>query len=265
MRIINPSYKIEQCPPYHVALSLAECAARTCYKSEDKIDDGCDECQECKGKSSTISSKQGGIYLWKCDHCDGTRRVPVRDPSAVALIRSCISRHHESVIEHIANISVRFICDRGVSHELVRHRLASFSQESTRYCNYSGDKFGQEITVIKPVFWRQYFREDKEHGLCIEAPSPAFEWDTAMRDAEKCYFTLLANGASPQEASSVLPNSLKTEIVMTANIREWRLIFKLRTSKAAHPQMRELMVPLLKEMQQRLPVFFEDINLAETE
>ena len=86
-----------------------------------------------------------------------------------------------------------------------------------------------------------------------------------MRDAEKCYFTLLANGASPQEARSVLPNSLKTEIVMTANSREWRLIFKLRTSKAAHPQMRELMVPLLKEMQQRLPVFFEDINLAETE
>lgn len=156
-----------------------------------------------------------------------------------------LESQHESVIEH-ASITVRFICDRGVSHELVRHRLASFSQESTRYCNYSKEKFGNEITVIQPCFW------EPATGLYVD-------WVSACLHAESCYFELLRNGASPQEARSVLPNSLKTEIVVTANLREWRHIFKLRCSPKAHPQMRELMIPLLSETRSRIPVLFEDV------
>lgn len=216
-------------------------------------------CPTCLGDWLAVQCQTGTACL-----CMNTGRRQVREPSAVKLIRSCLTRHHESVIEHVTGITVRFICDRGVSHELVRHRLASFSQESTRYCNYAGDKFGNEIVFIKPIFWKDDFIESAEYGFCIKSKTPAHEWDFAMRDAEIRYFKLLKLGASPQEARSVLPNSLKTEVVMTANVREWRLIFQLRTSKAAHPQMRELMIPLLEEMKGLLPVFFEDINVEET-
>ncbi len=161
--------------------------------------------------------------------------------SAERLIKSVLARGHESVIEH-DYISVRFICDRGVTHELVRHRLASYTQESTRYCNYSG-----EVTFIRPLFW-----EDKTY--CYKV------WSQAMRQAEINYRDLIAFGASPQEARSVLPNSLKTEIICTANIREWRHILKLRASKTAHPQMRELIVPLLRDLKARIPVLFDDIK-----
>lgn len=162
-------------------------------------------------------------------------------------LNDLIVRGHESVLEH-SMITVRFICDRGVSHELVRHRLASFTQESTRYCNYSKDKFGSEITVIKP-----YFFDEKEK-------QPAFEaWKAACEASEKAYFELLSYGSSAQEARSVLPNSLKTEIIVTANIREWRKILKLRAAKNAHPQMRELMRPLLKDFYCTIPIVFNDI------
>lgn len=153
---------------------------------------------------------------------------------------------HHSVIEH-AFATVRFVCDRGVSHELVRHRLASFSQESTRYANYSKDKFGSEITVIRPFFW-----EDDPQRMDV--------WRAAMEYAEKAYLELIALGARPEEARSVLPNSLKTEVVMTANLREWRHVFGLRCAPASHPQMREIMIPLLTEMQRRIPVVFEEIG-----
>ncbi|MDR3595128.1 FAD-dependent thymidylate synthase [Clostridium sp.] len=169
----------------------------------------------------------------------------ITDDSAKKFVAKLIENGHEAMIEHNA-ISVRFICDRGVSHELVRHRLASFGQESTRYCNYSKDKFGNELTVIEPVFW--------EYGT-----DNYNRWVLACKQAETSYFTLLNDGASPQEARSVLPNSLKTEIVMTMNLREWRHFFSLRADKPAHPQMRELAVPLLKEMSELIPIVFNDL------
>ena len=166
--------------------------------------------------------------------------------SAEAFVRMLIERGHESVLEH-ESITVRFVCDRGVSHEIVRHRIASFSQESTRYCNYSNDRFGSELTFIKPCFWKEWTLAYKQ-------------WSLAVSFAEKEYFALLDCGCTPQEARSVLPNSTKTEVVMTANLREWRHFLKLRTAKAAHPQMRELTVPLLHELQERIPVVFDDIK-----
>ncbi len=165
--------------------------------------------------------------------------------SAESFVKRIIKSGHHSVIEH-ANISVRFICDRGVTHELVRHRLAAYSQESTRYANYSEDKFGNEITVIRPYFWK-----DDSEKFAI--------WKQAMEQAEKAYMELLSMGARPEEARSVLPNSLKTEIVMTCNLREWRHVIKLRCSKAAHPQIREIMRPLLSDFYKALPAVFEDL------
>lgn len=169
----------------------------------------------------------------------------ISEESARGFVRRLIASGHHSVIEH-ASISVRFVCDRGVTHELVRHRLAAYSQESTRYANYSQDKFGGEITVIRPLFW---------------APgTSAYElWLNSMRQAEAAYLKLLLQGARPQEARSVLPNSLKTEIVMTANLREWRHVLNLRGSRASHPQMREIMLPLLSHFQAVVPVVFDDL------
>lgn len=170
----------------------------------------------------------------------------IAEGSAEKFIASIVKRGHESVLEH-ASVTVRLICDRGVTHEIVRHRVASYSQESTRYCNYSGDKFGSEITVIRPFFWN----DDPEK----------FEiWKNAMAAAEKAYNDLIAAGATAQEARSVLPNSLKTEIVMTMNMREWRHFFKLRAAPAAHPQMREVAVPMLQAFKELLPSLFSDIE-----
>ncbi len=165
--------------------------------------------------------------------------------TAEPFIARIVSSGHESVIEH-ASATVRFVCDRGVTHEMVRHRLASYSQESTRYANYAKDRFGSEITVIRPCFWRE--------------GSPEYSaWLSAMEAAERAYLGLIQAGAKPQEARSVLPNSLKTEIVMTANMREWRHVFRLRCDTPAHPQIREVMLPLLGEFHERLPVLFADL------
>ncbi len=170
----------------------------------------------------------------------------ITDESAVKFISNIIKRGHESVLEHVS-FSVRFICDRGVSHEIVRHRIASYSQESTRYCNYSKGQFNGEITVIEPCF-------------LIPGTEGYDMWYKACQMAEQYYFSMLDWGCSPQEARAVLPNSLKTEIVMTANIREWRHFLKLRTSPAAHPQMREVANMLLTELNFLLPSLFDDIE-----
>lgn len=170
------------------------------------------------------------------------------ESSAPAFVANIIKRGHEAVLEHF-DITVKFICDRGVSHEIVRHRLASYCQESTRYCNYSKDDFGKEITVIKPCF--------------IEPGTASWDfWKDACEVAESSYFDLLEFGCTPQEARAVLPNSLKTEVVMTANLREWRHFFKLRTAPAAHPQMREVANMLLKQMREMVPVVFDDCGEA---
>ena len=167
--------------------------------------------------------------------------------SAAVFLRQILKSGHESVVEH-EKVTVRIICDRGVSHEIVRHRIASYSQESTRYCNYAKDKFGNEITVIRPSFWAE---DSTAYGI----------WKQSMEQIEKDYFALLAAGAKPEEARSVLPNSLKTEIVCTMNLREWRHFFRLRTSMRAHPQIREIAIPLLKDMQTQIPVIFDDITV----
>jgi thymidylate synthase (FAD) len=157
-----------------------------------------------------------------------------------------MDKGHLSVIEH-CSVTVRIICDRGVSHEIVRHRLANYTQESTRYCNYAKGKFGNEITVIKPCFWDE---NDEKYAI----------WKQTMETVEKAYNSLIKAGALAQEARSVLPNSLKTEIVVTMNLREWHYFFTLRTASGAHPQMREIAVPLLHEFKKRIPVIFDNID-----
>ena len=169
----------------------------------------------------------------------------ISDTSADKFIANIIKSGHESVIEHVS-LTFKIICDRGVTHEIVRHRLASYSQSSTRYCNYASDKFGNELTFIKPCFWK----EDDENYLL---------WKQTLEVAEKNYLAMIKNGARPEQARSILPNSLKTEIFMTANLREWRHFLKLRTSKRAHPQMREVALKIHKILVENLPIIFSDI------
>lgn len=182
-------------------------------------------------------------HIEKCGRICYKSEEKITTDSAKSFVKMLIERGHEAMIEHYS-FTVKFIVDRGVSHELVRHRVASFAQESTRYCNYSKDKFGGEITFVQPIFY--------------EGCESYNEWHYAMQVAENMYFALLEN-STPQEARTVLPNSLKTEIVITANLREWRHILKLRTSKEAHPQMREVMIPLLYQLKTLIPVVFDDI------
>ena len=207
MKVINAGFEIENKEVFTGMLERIEKVGRTCYKSEDKI----------------------------------------TTESAPKFVQMIINRGHEAMLEHGGMISVRFIVDRGVSHELVRHRIASFAQESTRYCNYSKDKFGNDLTFIKPCFW-----EENSPEMLL--------WESQMRLSEQAYLQLIEEGSQPQEARSVLPNSLKTEIVVSANPREWRAFFKLRVADAAHPQMREVTRPLLDKFKELVPVIFDDIT-----
>ena len=216
MKIIKASYEILQFPKK--SLEAIETAARTCYKSENKIEPG----------------------------------------SAERLVKHLIERGHEAMIELGGFAVVKFIVDRGVSHELVRHRIASFAQESTRYCNYSKGKFDSEIACVDPT-------------AALEAKMPGGEkgdvrrhalgmWRQAMERSEEIYMAMVDQGVPAEIARGVLPQSLKAEIVVGANLREWRHVFKLRTSKRAHPQMREVMVPLLVEFKLLAPIIFDDIE-----
>jgi thymidylate synthase (FAD) len=219
MRVIKPSIKVEN--TNLEILQHIERAGRTCYKSEEQI---------------TANS-------------------------AVKFIKKIIERGHESVLEHVS-ISVRVICDRGVSHEIVRHRIASYSQESTRYCNYAG----QEMEFIQPCWFEgDYvgYSDIQLKNMLYNRPKEdpkddEYFWLSHMHDSERHYEYLIISGWSPQQARSVLPNSLKTEIVMTMNIREWRHFFKLRCSKAAHPQMQEVANMIKADMQAMVPVIFDD-------
>lgn len=172
----------------------------------------------------------------------------ITDGSAAAIVKSLIRRGHEAMLEH-ASMTVRFFVDRGVSHELVRHRIASFAQESTRYCNYAREDFGSSITFIKPVFFR-------------EGGPSYLVWKNDCERAEASYFALMEIGETPERARTVLPSSTKTEVVMTMNMREWRHFFRLRaigTTGTPHPQMREVALPLLKEVANLMPELFGDI------
>ena len=237
MRIIKPGYEILDLPAdAREIYRKIERAGRTCYKSEDKI----------------------------------------TPESSERFVRAMVKNHHEAMLEH-ASMTVVFTVDRGVSHESVRHRMASFAQESTRYCRYADDKFGNEITVIEPVFYKDISDEDKatlrewQHGNDLSEAGLNNEqwrylsWYELCLRAEQAYISMLNLGATPEEARSVLPTSMKTELVVTANMREWRHILNLRAAGVTgkpHPQMVEVMVPLLKELQQKLPALFEDIKLV---
>lgn len=170
----------------------------------------------------------------------------ISDKSAEKFISNIIKSGHESVIEHVS-VTFKIICDRGVTHEIVRHRICSYSQESSRYCDYSNNKFGGELTFIKPCFWS----EDDQNFLL---------WKKTMQQLEEIYLTMRKNEARPEQARSILPNSLKTEIFMTANLREWRHFLKLRTASRAHPQMREVALKILEILREKLPILFSDIQ-----
>lgn len=177
--------------------------------------------------------------------------------SREAFIRRIIDSGHESVIEHVG-FAVVFTVDRGITHELVRHRISSFSQESTRYCNYTVDKFEAGIAVIDLRYGMEL--DFKVAALPLEAKKALLEiWLHHMERTDQVYREMIALGATPQIARSVLPQSTKASIVVTSNIREWRLILRQRASRAAHPQMREVMVPLLLDLQHQCPIFFNDI------
>lgn len=194
----------------------------------------------------------GAKILQKLERCGRVcykSEDKITEGSAEKFIGMILKSGHESVLEH-EKLTVKFICDRGVTHEIVRHRIASYSQESTRYCNYSKDKFGNELTFIRPCFW-----DDDSEGYAV--------WKQAMEEIEKTYVKLISLGAKPEEARSILPNSLKTEIVCTMNLREWRHFFRLRTAERAHPQIREISVALLDELKKRIPVIFDDINTSD--
>lgn len=220
MKLIKSSVQIlDQINESEVINKIAS-VARTCYKSEDNS-------------------------------------TPEKDK---ALVKRLIESGHEAMIEHYP-ISVKFICDRGVSHEIVRHRMAAFAQESTRYCNYSKDKFNNELTFIIPC--RLPWDEQTIHKGDFEKSGSGSEdsgiFINTLLNAESAYLKLIKEGWKPQEARAVLPNSLKTELNMTANLREWRHFFKLRCSTAAHPDMRVLALDLLKQMYELVPTVFEDI------
>ena len=207
MKIIEQSHRILWNPG-----DVIEKAARTCYRSEDRITDDGSSDQKIKEMLTTLG--------------------------------------HTAMLEHSV-LSVEFTTDRAIANELTRHRLCSFAQESTRYCNYSKDKFGAEVTFIRPEWIRDYYTHE------------ASLWADICYMAARNYKELLDNGLKPEDARCVLPLSLATKLVMTTNYAEWRHILKLRTSKAAHPQMRALMIPLLKELQERIPVIFDDIKVEE--
>lgn len=223
MKIIKPSYEIMSKINGSEMLRAIEIAGRTCYKSEDKI----------------------------------------TEDSAKKFVKKLLSTKpkHESVLEH-EKITVKFIFDRGVSHEIVRHRVASYSQESTRYCNYSKDRFDNQLTFILPCWFPDIVLGEWNNTQTFPVAFITEQmrlWMVHMLFCEEHYKLLINNGWQPQQARSILPNSLKTEIVVTANLREWRLIFNQRTAQAAHLQMREVMIPLLAELKEKVPVIFDDI------
>lgn len=206
--------------------------------------------------SYVILTPIDGAEILRCIEAIGRvcykSEATITEGSAERFVANVIKRGHESVIEHVS-LSVKFTVDRGISHEIVRHRIASYSQESTRYCNYSQDKFGRELTFIRPCFWAEESR--------------AYEiWKASMEAAERDYIRLtdkLECGAKPEEARAILPNSLKTELIVTMNLREMRHFLRLRTAKDAHVQMREVTIPLLEELKSRIPVMFDDLEAAE--
>ena len=273
MRLIKPSYSIiEQPPGLEGVYKMIEIAGRTCYKSEDNItEDSAKAFVDRMIKSGHGAMlEHGTVYLdipWNATEEAFSLQLKLRihkyDSNKYSRVVDTEEHHSyittnlrvlvengwlddlqyicEPTEHHIKRVSVRFICDRGVSHEFVRHRVMSFAQESTRYCNYSKDKFGNEITFIYPCWL-------PDGDLSVEAEE-CFKY--ALQKAEQSYFHLLQEGWLPQQARAVLPNSLKTELVMTGFVDDWKHFFFLRDAAPAHPQARELAGPLHKEFIER--------------
>lgn len=172
----------------------------------------------------------------------------ITDTSYKTLLKNCINRGHESVLEH-EKITIRMVCDVGVYKDLTRHRFGSFSIESTRYCNYGKDKFENEIKFIKPC------NIDPEQDKEIYG-----SWYWCMEEIEDHYIKASQRGATPDQLRMMLPHSTAAEVTMTANIREWRHILDLRTKKMTHPAIRQLMIPLLLKFQYTMPELFEEIE-----
>jgi len=169
----------------------------------------------------------------------------ITEDSAVKMIKKIIELKHEAMIEHFS-ITVKFTTDLSFYKDVTRHRIASFAIESTRYCMYAKDKFGSELTVTKPCN--------------IDEGTPEYaEWLQCMKDIERAYLAMAALGCKPDQCRMLLPHSVKADVILTANLREWRHIFKLRADKAAHPCIQELMKPLLREFSSRIPVVFDDL------
>lgn len=192
-----------------------------------------------------INGKEILEHIERCGRVSYKSEGNIKEGSAEKFVGALVRRGHESVLEHF-NITVKFTTDRGISHELVRHRLASFTQESTRFICYANEKFGGTISVVKPSG--------------IDDETKEYYWETAMNCAEKYYFNLIESGCRPEVARAVLPTCTKTELVMTANLREWRHLLKLRTAKDAHPDIRLLCIDLLNQLKEKIPVVFDDIE-----
>ena len=290
MKLVKPSFDIwNQGYDLDSIYKHVERCGRVCYKSEDRItEDSAKGFVERMIKSGhgamlehgTVYLKMEGVFLnpkdcavaygnyvvdryignpysrvtikhdsdWKANVYIATNyRVLVENNYLADLRYLCEPTEH-----HEKRVTVRFVCDRGVSHEFVRHRVFSFAQESTRYCNYFKDKFGNELTFIKPCWFGSSLVDDTGHwdaNTFYRMPNQPIDESAflgTLQSVERAYFDLLKCGWKPQEARAVLPNALKTELVMTGFIDDWKHFFELRCDKAAHPQARELAIPLRK-------------------
>lgn len=280
MKLIKPSFTIlHQAPGLEGVYKQIELAGRTCYKSEDKItpDSAKAFVDRMIASGHGAMLEHGTIYLgmpietiipieangWGkyesnkyskggvvCS-INGEKRVAITTNLRVLVENGWLDDLQyicEPTKYHEKKITVRFICDRGVSHEFVRHRVFSFAQESTRYCNYSKDKFGNELTFIQPCYLNE--AELAQYGpyhLVSRNKSPESIFICSLNNAEKDYLTLIESGWKAQEARAVLPNALKTELVMTGFVTDWQHFFDLRCASNAHPQARELAIPLYEE------------------
>lgn len=220
MKIVDPWIQVEEYDPVKIMKNI-ERACRTCYRSEGNI----------------------------------------TEDSYKKLITNCINRGHESVLEH-EKITIRLTCDIGVYKDLTRHRIASFSIESTRYCNYGKDKFDNELKFIEPVFYTDTWKDRNYEGSAMSKEElKSFFWYKIMSDIESAYMNMnnLCE-CTPDEMRMILPHSTAAEVTMTANIREWRHILELRCSKAAHPAIRQLLIPLLLKFKEDMPELFDAID-----
>ena len=278
MKLIKPNFAIiEQESGLDGIYKQIELAGRTCYKSEDKITQDSDkEFVDRMIKSGHGAMlEHGTVYLaipwpdnwekYKYNLYSRYNNLPTdNDFSVIAIttnFRVLVENNWlddlkylcEPTEYHERRVTVHFVCDRGISHEFVRHRVFSFAQESTRYCNYSKDKFGNELTFIYPCWFNQYFEDNYSNlnisnwKIGLDIADSETNWLYAMLYSEKAYFASILNGMKPQQARAVLPNSLKTELVMTGFISDWEHFFDLRCAQSAHLQARELAIPLKEE------------------